>query len=92
MSEDALKGTPRVSPRSLNASGNTVVAKFYFHLRDGEKSYNDPAGVDLLDAAAAEAFARLIASNLSADTNYDRFCVDVRDGHDNQIARISVLP
>ena len=68
------------------------MAQFYFHIRDGAIAFDDHTGADLLDDAAAEAFARVIANNLVAGGRHDRFYVDVRNEYDIQIAVVFVLP
>jgi hypothetical protein len=36
--------------------------RYYFHISNGQKTYEDAGGADLVDAEAAEAFARIIIS------------------------------
>ena len=64
---------------------------FYLHVTDGKKTYRDATGLEVEDAAAAEAFARIVANDLRADGQYDAFYVDVRDKQGNQVAMVPVV-
>ena len=68
------------------------MARYYFHLRDGEKAYDDFTGADLLDDTSAAAFAQVIAGEISGDSQYDAFYVDARDENDKQIAKVFLIP
>ncbi len=41
--------------------------QFYPHVTDCKKTYEDTNGLELIDASAAQAFARIIANDLRAD-------------------------
>jgi hypothetical protein len=68
------------------------VPRFYLHVTNCKKTYQDSSGLELLDAAAAEAFARIVANDLRADGQYESYFVDVRDERGSQVARVDVVP
>ena len=69
---------------------SNAVPRFYLHVTDGKKTYRDTSGLDVQDAAAAEAFARIVANDLYADGQYDSYYVDVRDQQGKQIAKVCI--
>ena len=67
--------------------------RFFLHVTDGKKTHQDSGGLELIDAAAAEAFAHIVANDLRADGGqYDSYYVDVRDEHGNQVTKVFVVP
>jgi hypothetical protein len=68
-----------------------AVPRFYLHVTDGRKTYRDATGLEVEDAAAAEAFARIVANDLRADGQHGAYYVDVRDEQGNQVAKVPVV-
>jgi hypothetical protein len=68
------------------------VPRFYLHVTDGKKTYRDSTGLELANIAVAEAFARIISSDLRMDGQFDSYYVDVRDQQDNEVAKVFVFP
>jgi hypothetical protein len=49
-------------------------------------------GLELANIAVAEAFARIISSDLRIDGQFDSYYVDVRDQQGNEVAKVFVFP
>ena len=61
--------------------------RYFFHVRDGARSFDDREGEFLSGVAAAEAKAAQIARELAADEEaYRRYRVVVTDDTGNEIA------
>ena len=68
------------------------MSRFYLHVTNGQKTYEDHTGLDLRDSTAAEAFARIVANDLRTDGGFDTYYVDVQDELGKHIAKIFVVP
>jgi hypothetical protein len=68
------------------------VPRFYLNITDCKKTYQDSRGLELIDASAAVAFARIVANDLRPDVKDESCFVDVRDQHGNQVAKVFVVP
>jgi len=68
------------------------VPRFHLHVTDGQKIYEDRSGVDLIDGAAAKAFAHIIANDLRPEGQYESYYVDVQDESGNHLAKVFVTP
>jgi hypothetical protein len=68
------------------------VPRYFLHVTNGQKTYQDTVGLDLCDAAAAQAFARVIANDLRGEAMYASYYVDVQDKEGNRVAKILIAP
>ena len=66
--------------------------RFYLHVTDGKKTYRDSTGLELANIAVAEAFARIISSDLRMHGQFDSYYVDVRDQQGHEVAKVFVFP
>ena len=71
----------------MELDGDPKMPRYFFHVRDGSRSFDDREGEILSGVAAAASKAAQIARELAADWEaYRSYCVVVTDDTGNEIA------